>query len=575
MTQDKETIIIRVYACWFCIYPECVIQKGFQERKCKMPGVLLRFAYLWAIGCCFSISVWLLLRADRNPTTRALIACQVLVIIWCVPLLFFDFAAVKTVKYLCYCVSYFGISFIGPAWLCFSFLYCRKNLGWTKWLLFFIAGFDYAMLLTNAVHHWFYREFEAEYVIYGPIFYFHMVFTYFCVLAGIGAVLKEFRQKRVETVHLVCILLTAAVPLGFNCLYLSGLSDFSFDLTPPAFSLSSLFMLLAVFRYDFLDIYVSAAEKIFASISEGVIICNRRGMITCCNEPAKRWTGVCSGELLPDSWNFFSSDKEKKKNHILCLEEGKKIQVKSYIQRNKKGKMTAGILLFTDVSEYDERLRQSRELAVAEQHLAIEQERNRIAQEVHDTTGHTLTMIQSLIKLIQISYEEGQDKTAEEYLSQAQELAASGIRQLRWSINHMRQGISCALVTQSIYQLTGSVKEIPIEVEIQGEDDPSYSHLSGIVYSCLREAITNCLKYAHASRMDVIVKFAKKELVLYLFDNGQGCPLIQENNGLKGIRKRVGQAGGEVRFLSASGEGFQLYIQLPVNIQEETQGGEE
>lgn len=534
-----------------------------------MLGVLLRFAYLWAIGCCFSISVWLLLRADRNRITGALIACQFLVIIWCIPQLFLDFAASKSEKYLLYCISYFGISFIGPAWLCFSFLYCRRQLGWIKFLLFCLSGFDYVMLLTNTIHHWFYRDFEVEYVIYGPIFYLHMIFTHLCVLVGIGAVLIEFRKKRVEMVHLLCILLTAAVPLGFNVLYLSKLVNPSFDLTPPAFSLSSLFMLLAVFRYDFLDIHVLAAEQIFASIAEGIVICNRRGIIICCNEPAKQWLGVRLGELLPDSWDLFSLDKENKKNTVLNLEEGGKIQVKSYIQNDKKGKITAGILLLTDVSEYDERLKQSRELAVAEQQLAIEQERNRIAQEVHDTTGHTLTMIQSLIKLARISCEEeGKNETIEAYLSQAQELAVSGIRQLRWSINHMRQGKSCALVTQSIYQLTGSVKEIPVEVEIQGEDGPSYSHLSGVVYSCLREAITNCLKYAHASRMDVIVKFAKKEVVLYLFDDGQGCSLIQENNGLKGIRKRVKEAGGEVRFLSAEGEGFQLYIQLPLDAQE-------
>ena len=61
--------------------------------------------------------------------------------------------------------------------------------------------------------------------------------------------------------------------------------------------------------------------------------------------------------------------------------------------------------MFTDVGKYYQLLEQEQELAVSNQKLAIEQERNRIAQEVHDTTGHTLTMINSLLKLIRIEYE--------------------------------------------------------------------------------------------------------------------------------------------------------------------------
>jgi len=83
-----------------------------------------------------------------------------------------------------------------------------------------------------------------------------------------------------------------------------------------------------------------------------------------------------------------------------------------------------------------------------------------------------------------------------------------------------------------------------------------------VVYDCLREAITNCLKYAQATHMDVILKFLGESLGLYIFDNGMGCEDIQENNGIRGIRERVEQCGGQVRFVSAPGEGFQISILL-------------
>ena len=132
-----------------------------------------------------------------------------------------------------------GISFIGPSWLAFSFLYCKKKLARPVWLVLFgLALLHYMVFLTNERHHLFYRQFEVEAVVYGRMFYVHMAYTYCCVAGGMGAVLREFWKKRVAAVHLAVILLSAAVPLAFNVLYLSGWAKTSFDLTPLAFSLS-------------------------------------------------------------------------------------------------------------------------------------------------------------------------------------------------------------------------------------------------------------------------------------------------------------------------------------------------
>ena len=119
--------------------------------------------------------------------------------------------------------------------------------------------------------------------------------------------------------------------------------------------------------------------------------------------------------------------------------------------------------------------------------------------------------------------------------------------------------------TQGIRQLEAGVHEMEMEVEIQGEDSEDYTSLAPVVYACFREAITNALKYAGASRMDVIVKFDPARLSLYIFDNGQGCADIQENNGLRGIRERALAFGGTVRVMSAEGEGFQIVLELPVH----------
>lgn len=205
-----------------------------------------------------------------------------------------------------------------------------------------------------------------------------------------------------------------------------------------------------------------------------------------------------------------------------------------------------------------------RELEVTNERLLLEQERNRIAQQVHDTAGHTLTMILSYMKLAEVSGKNQEQDKVSEYIAQARLLTSEGIKELRHSINQLRREAVCELVTQGIMHLANQVKEIPVEVTVQGEDSENYSHLSRIIYDSVRESITNTLKYANASKMEIIVRFQKDCVELVIADDGEGCELLAENNGIRGIRERVEKAGGKVKILSAAGEGFLTRIMIPV-----------
>lgn len=207
----------------------------------------------------------------------------------------------------------------------------------------------------------------------------------------------------------------------------------------------------------------------------------------------------------------------------------------------------------------------NRELAITNEKLILEKERNRIAQEVHDTAGHTLTMIQSYMKLAQIANSHKEREKVGEYLEEAKVLTGKGIRELRQSINQLREGESYELMTQGIMQLANQVKEIPVEVTIQGEDSEKYSHLSRVVYDCVRESITNTLKYAQASKVEIVVRFSEDSIELMIADDGVGCEFIDANNGIRGIRERVETCGGTVRFISGNREGFLTRIHLDVH----------
>ncbi|MCR5587439.1 MAG: hypothetical protein K6F77_07900 [Lachnospiraceae bacterium] len=205
-----------------------------------------------------------------------------------------------------------------------------------------------------------------------------------------------------------------------------------------------------------------------------------------------------------------------------------------------------------------------RELEITNVQLLLEKERNRIAQQVHDTAGHTLTMLQSYMKLADTAVTNGDTDEAHSLLTEGRTLTAKGIKEIRESINELRREAECELVTQGLVQLRNTSHELPIDLTIQGTDSEKYSHLSRIIYDTVRESITNTMKYANATKIDVFLNFQENALDVIIGDDGDGTDEIIENNGTRGIRERIEKVNGTVRFISSKGDGFMTRIHIPL-----------
>ncbi len=406
---------------------------------------------------------------------------------------------------------------------------------------------------------------------------------------------RDFAKRREEKRARQLIIASVLIPVLFNAVYLTGVFPFRFDITPLGFGVSVILILTATMRYQFMDVNVTAFDLILSGLPDGVGVFDRVGKCTYANqaflsllEMAEEDSG-CKMEQIYFRLREFAPAEEAQKSEeggeadaFLCKNHrGDFLQIRLYQPEEREAEASGGDIFFTEVSLQSHRqkcatvllvqdrswyytmLQQERELAVTSEKLALERERNRIAQQVHDTAGHTLTMLQSYMKLAMVANRNGEQRQAEEYLTQARSLSSEGLKELRLSINQMRREENCELVTQGIVQLADQVKEIPVELTVQGEDSEHYSHLSGILYSCAREAVTNALKYAEASKIEIVLRFHPQEVELVIGDDGKGCGQIRENNGIRGIRERIEQAGGTVRFVTAEGEGFLMRLLLP------------
>jgi signal transduction histidine kinase len=215
---------------------------------------------------------------------------------------------------------------------------------------------------------------------------------------------------------------------------------------------------------------------------------------------------------------------------------------------------------------------QLRQYSLQIEELAAVQERNRIAREIHDSLGHALTslnvQLQTGLKLWKRNPE-----AAHAFLEQAQQLGTMAMQEVRQSVGTLRADErpepplqeAIATLLQEFRQSTG----IPIQSSI---------HLTTILppevnrtlYRLTQEALTNTCKHAEATEIRLDLKTELDQVYLAIADNGRGfsCHQITCGYGLQGMKERVAALHGNFHLQTSPGQGCQITITLPLNIQE-------
>jgi signal transduction histidine kinase len=203
--------------------------------------------------------------------------------------------------------------------------------------------------------------------------------------------------------------------------------------------------------------------------------------------------------------------------------------------------------------------------------VAVAEERARIARELHDVVAHAVSMMVLQVGAVRHSFLEGQAVDVEA-LHVAERMGRTALAEMRQLLGAMREnGASAALMPQpGLDDLHALVDEVghaglPVSLHIDGDPIP-LSRARGLsAYRIVQEGITNALRHASASRVDVTLRYAPDELEIEVRDDGRGTSQSDGlGHGLVGIRERVKIFGGEMSASAAPEGGFVLRTRLPV-----------
>ena len=202
----------------------------------------------------------------------------------------------------------------------------------------------------------------------------------------------------------------------------------------------------------------------------------------------------------------------------------------------------------------------------------LEEERTRIAREIHDEMGQALTALKIDLSLTRKSLVSGGQAEQSAKVHENERAVNRLIRTVRKIATDLRPGILDELgVAPAIEWMAKDFQNrtgIGCKVVLEGVDKISDTVRATAIFRIVQEALTNVMRHAAASRVNVSFKKEDHTLILEVRDNGIGITeeriIGSKSLGLIGIRERVRLLGGEAVIGGKPGEGTLVRVTLPI-----------
>lgn len=193
------------------------------------------------------------------------------------------------------------------------------------------------------------------------------------------------------------------------------------------------------------------------------------------------------------------------------------------------------------------------------EHLARVAERERIARDLHDVLGHTLSVVilksELAGKLIG-----GDPGRAANEIRDVEQISREALAEVRRAIGGYRTGG----LQDELAHAASTLKTAGVTAECTSAAVPLSPAQETVLALAVREAVTNVVRHAHAARCRLRLEPADGQCVLEIQDDGCGGRQI-EGNGVRGMRERVEALGGSLRRDTSAGT--KLTITLPLAAQ--------
>jgi signal transduction histidine kinase len=202
---------------------------------------------------------------------------------------------------------------------------------------------------------------------------------------------------------------------------------------------------------------------------------------------------------------------------------------------------------------------------------AVSDERARIARELHDVVGHSVSLMTVQASAARRLLRPDQSKEREA-LAIVEQTGREALAEMRKMVGVLRRPEEApALAPQPSLEYVDKLVEharetgLPVELRIEGKPVQLPPGVDLTAYRFVQEGLTNALKHARARHAEVVVRYGDGDIELTVTDDGRGAGGGDGGgHGLVGMRERISVYGGELEAGAQAGGGYRLHARLPV-----------
>ena len=206
--------------------------------------------------------------------------------------------------------------------------------------------------------------------------------------------------------------------------------------------------------------------------------------------------------------------------------------------------------------------RANRELRATRQELArlaVSEERLRIARDLHDLLGHSLSVIALKSELARKLVERDPTRAASE-LDDIQSVTRTALSEVREAV----QGYRRVALADALESARAALASAGIDLELTETDVALPAEVDAVLAWAVREGTTNVIRHSRASHCLIRVATDGEQAAVVIEDDGSAAGSTSNGSGLSGLRERASRLRGELEAGAKPGGGFRLELRVPL-----------